>query len=222
MEPAEALQLVDCVVNRTLIPKNLNVTVGKRPPQSYLSDLNKLNPNLAASLQDHLVPPEIVSDPSWNRTFRQFLDARARSILGLIERYVLEPAKEMEAHYAAALEGADSSESAEGGRLARGLRTPESAFVLPILKALEDLGGRAPMNQVLGMVGTMMKDQLQDVDHQPLESEPGKPRWYNTAQWARNLMVNSGLLRNDSPRGTWEVTADGSQYLRDGPAGGLS
>ncbi len=220
MESAEAIQLVDCVVNRTLIPKNLNVTVGKRPPQTYLSDLKKLNANLDASLRDHLVPPDIVSDPSWNRTFRRFLDTRARSILGLIERYVLEPAKEMEARYAAALEGAESSGSDYGGRLARGLRTPESAFVLPILGALQDLGGRASMNQVLGMVGNMMKDQLQDVDHLSLTSEPGKPRWYNTAQWARNLMVSRGLLRNDSPRGTWEVTVDGMQYLRNSPEDG--
>ncbi len=105
MESAESAQLADCVVNRTLIPKNLNVTVGKRPPQTYLSDLKKLNPNLEASLLDHLVPPEIVSDPSWNRTYRKFLDFRARAMLGLIEQYVLEPAKEMEARHAAASKG---------------------------------------------------------------------------------------------------------------------
>jgi hypothetical protein len=125
----------------------------------------------------------------------------------------------MEARYAAALEGAESSISDDGGRLARGLRTPESAFVLPILKALQDLGGRAPMHQILGIVGNMMKDQLQDVDHQSLTSDPSKPRWYNTAQWARNSTVTRGLLRNDSPRGTWELTEDGVQYLRDGGLG---
>jgi hypothetical protein len=74
------------------------------------------------------------------------------------------------------------------------------------------------MAQVLGIVGAMMRGQLQDVGSQPLMSEPGKPRWYNTAQWARNAMVIQGLLRNDSPRGTWEVTEEGLQYLRDGPA----
>src|SRR5437660_1044956 len=89
MEAGEAVQLMDCVVNRTLIPKNLNITIGKRPPQAYLADLKKLNPNLEASLQDHLVPPELVTDPTWNTKFRAFLDARARSIMGLIERYVL-------------------------------------------------------------------------------------------------------------------------------------
>lgn len=213
MEPVEAAQLVDCVVNRTLIPKNLNLTVGKRPPQVYLNDLKKLNPHLEASLQDHLVPPELVTDPSWNREFRRFLDVRARGILGLVERYVLEPAKEMEARYAAALEGADAPGSDTGGRLAKGLRTPESSFVLPILKALQGLGGRAQMHQVLEIVGAAMNDRFQDVDHQPLMSEPGKPRWVNTAQWARNTMVNQGLLRNDSPRGVWELSEAGRQYI---------
>ena len=215
MDPSEASQLVDCVVNRTLIPKNLNVTVGKRPPQTYLSDLKKLNPNLETSLQDHLVPPEIVTDPSWNQTFRRFLDTRAHAILQHIEQYVLEPAKEMEARWAAALEGAEPSRTDPAGRIARGLRTPVSVFVLPILMTLQDLGGRAPMQQVLESVGAMLKDRLRDVDHQSLRSEPGKPRWYNTAQWARNTMVTQGLLRNDSPRGIWEVSEAGRKYLNN-------
>ena len=215
MEAAEATQLVDCVVNRTLIPKNLNVTVGKRPPQTYLNDLKKLNPSLEVSLQDHLVPPEIVTDISWNHSFRRFLDMRASLILGHIQRYVNDSAKEMEARYAAAPEGAESSGSDHGGRLARGVRTPESAFVVPILKSLQDLGGQAPMNQVLGIVGSILKDQLQDVDYNSLPSEPGKSRWSNTAQSARNSMVSRGLLKNDSPRGIWEISPQGVQFLRN-------
>ena len=46
--------------------------------------------------------------------------------------------EEMEARYAAALEGTESSGSDYGGRLARGLRTPESAFVLPGWRGLRD------------------------------------------------------------------------------------
>ena len=42
---------------------------------------------------------------------------------------------------------------------------------------------------------------------------PGLPRWRNTAQWARNAMVKEGLLASDSPRGVWEITAEGKQWL---------
>jgi hypothetical protein len=213
METGEAVQLMDCVVNRTLIPKNLNITIGKRPPQSYLADLKKLNPNLEASLQDHLVPVELVTDSAWNGRFRAFLDDRARSIMGLIERYALEPLKEMEARYAASQESGESSHADRNGRLARGLRTPESAFILPILRALDELGGAAPMQEVLEKVGAAMRGQLRDVDDQPLKSDPNHPRWNNTAQWARNTMVAEGLLKNNSPRGVWEITAAGRKQL---------
>jgi hypothetical protein len=220
MDAGEAMQLMDCVVNRTLIPKNLNITIGKRPPQAYLADLKKHNPKLEASLQDHLVPAELVTDPAWNQRFRAFLDARAHSIMGLIERYALEPLKEMESRHAATQEGSEQSRVDDAPRLARGVRTPESAFVLPILRAIVDLGGSASMQQVLERVGAAMKDQLRDVDYESLKSDPTHPRWNNTAQWARNTMVTNGLLKNNSPRGVWEITAAGKEYLRTGGAAG--
>jgi hypothetical protein len=215
LEPGETAQLMDCVVNRTLIPKNLNITIGKKPPQTYLAEIKRGNPNLEASLQDHLVPAELVTDPAWNGKFGAYLDERSRAVMGLIERYALEPLKEMEASYGVppgSGEGEPSQPGAE--RLARGLRTPEAAFVLPILRALEQLGDSAPMQQVLERVGVAMKEELREVDYQSLKSDPGHPRWNNTAQWARQTMVDDGLLKRGSPRGIWEVTAAGKQHLR--------
>lgn len=216
METGEAVQLMDCVVNRTLIPKNLNITIGKRPPQSYLADLKRQNPNLEASLRDHLVPAELITDSAWNGRFRAFLDARSRSIMGLIERYALEPLKEMETRHAASQEIGESSDTDGSGRLPRGLRTPEAAFVLPILRALEELGGSASMKRVLEKVGVTMKGRLREVDYQSLKSDPNCPRWNNTAQWARNAMVVDGLLKDDSPHGVWEIAPAGREYLQRG------
>ncbi len=105
------------------------------------------------------------------------------------------------------------------GRLRRGLRTREEAYYRPILEALQALGGSAPMNQVLDRVLQSMKAVLKDVDYEPLASEPDMPRWKNAAQWARNSMVKEGLLRNDSPRGVWQISDAGVQFLR-GEAGG--
>jgi hypothetical protein len=59
----------------------------------------------------------------------------------------------MEARHAAAQECSEPSRADGADRLAKGLRTPESAFVLPILRALRDLGGSASMQQVLEQVG---------------------------------------------------------------------
>src|SRR4051812_5644417 len=105
----------------------------------------------------------------------------------------------MEGRYAASQEAGEDSKPGGPDRLAKGLRTPESAFVRPILQALEALGGRGQMAQVLELVGEEMQGQFREVDHQPLKSDPGGLRWNNTAQWARKTMVDEGLLKKDSP-----------------------
>ncbi|MGQ9498709.1 MAG: winged helix-turn-helix domain-containing protein [Desulfotomaculales bacterium] len=99
-------------------------------------------------------------------------------------------------------------------RLRKGLRTPESAYYLPILRVLCDMGGSAKMHDVLAKVGEAMKPVLRDVDYQLLASDPDMPRWRNAAQWARYSVVKEGLLKADSPRGIWEITDAGREYLR--------
>lgn len=111
----------------------------------------------------------------------------------------------------------DSEEHSERrnlGKLKRGLRTPEKAFNRPILQTLQELGGKGHMGQVLDEVLVKMKSILKDVDYEPLASGPDLPRWKNTAQWARNGMVKNGLMRNDSPRGIWEIAEKGKEFLR--------
>ncbi len=102
------------------------------------------------------------------------------------------------------------------GRLRRGQRTREEAYYRPILEALQALGGSAQVNEVLDHVLEIMRSTLRDVDFEPLTSDPDTPRWKNTAQWARNAMVKEGLLRNDSPRGVWAISAVGVRFLHNG------
>jgi restriction system protein len=98
-------------------------------------------------------------------------------------------------------------------RLERGLRTPADAFRIPILVTLVELGGSAPMAEVLKRVEAKMRDQLNEHDYSPLPSDPTLPRWRNTAQWARYEMVREGLMSPNSPRGIWEITQAGRQWL---------
>lgn len=125
-----------------------------------------------------------------------------------------------------AISGAETEEDEETkaerrnlGRLRKGLRTPESAYYLPILKALSELGGSAKMQTVLEKVYETMKPVLKDVDHQPLASDPDMPRWRNSAQWARNTMRQEGLIKDDSPHGTWEISDAGRQKLKEAKKG---
>lgn len=101
------------------------------------------------------------------------------------------------------------------GRLPRGIRTPESAFAKPILEALVELGGSAPIGNVIDSVEPKLKSKLKDVDYQPLPSDPNTLRWRNTAQWARHDLVTQGLLKSDSPRGIWEISDKGRQWLNN-------
>jgi len=101
-------------------------------------------------------------------------------------------------------------------RLQRGLRTPEDAFRRPILETLMEMGGFAPVEQVLDRIGEKMKAILNDYDRQPLPSYPNTVRWRNTAQWCRNALVQEGLLKADSPRGVWEISNRGREALKRG------
>lgn len=99
-------------------------------------------------------------------------------------------------------------------RLHKGVQTSKSAYYVPILKVLEEMGGSGSVAEVLERVHQLMKPVLKDVDYQPLTSNPDIPRWRNTAQWARKNMVIEGLLKNDSPYGVWEITDAGRRWLK--------
>ncbi len=96
----EAEQLMDCVANRTLIPRLLNIKIGRRAPHDYLSELQAAkNPQLAISLASHLVPADLLRDSTYNGFFGFFVEERARQIFALITRYAIEPLGEMAARH---------------------------------------------------------------------------------------------------------------------------
>lgn len=101
------------------------------------------------------------------------------------------------------------------GKLRKGQRTPESAYYLPLLRVLDQMGGSGKVADVLERVGKVMKPVLKPVDYDPLASGPDNPRWRNAAQWARNSMIRDGLLKADSSRGVWEISDKGRQTLKD-------
>jgi len=102
-------------------------------------------------------------------------------------------------------------------RLQRGLRTPEDEYRYPILESLAQLGGNASSTDVLNLVEEKMRGIFNEHDLQPLISTPSTPRWRNTAQWARNSLVNDKLLEKNSPKGIWEISEAGRRSLHRTP-----
>lgn len=99
------------------------------------------------------------------------------------------------------------------GKLKKGLRTPVSEFIVPILEAIDSLGGKGKLKQILELIYQKMKDKLNKHDLEPLQSNPKMKRWKNTVQWTRYTLVKEGLISHDSPQGIWEITAKGKEYL---------
>lgn len=99
------------------------------------------------------------------------------------------------------------------GRLNRGLRTRDELYRLPLLKALSELGGSGTTQAVTDLVGEKMKHVLNEYDFEPLPSDEKILRWRNTVAWMRNTLVEEGLMRSDSKRGVWEISAEGRKEV---------
>lgn len=99
-------------------------------------------------------------------------------------------------------------------RLPKGVKTPQSAYNQPILEAIYELGGSAPVEKVLQVVEKKMKGLLTDVDYQRLPNTDSV-RWKNTAQWARFRLVKDRLLASasESPRGVWKLSSSGLRQI---------
>lgn len=86
--------------------------------------------------------------------------------------------------------------------------TPQSAYTIPILESLIELGGRARVKDILDKVYSKMRDQLKPADLEVLPS--GRDiRWKNHAAWQRYVLKKEGYLKSDSPSGIWEISEKG-------------
>ena len=101
-------------------------------------------------------------------------------------------------------------------RQSKGRRTAMNEYIRPILESLVEMGGSARSAHVLLSVNQKMETKLNDYDLQAVPSNPSEPRWRNRAQWCRFALIDKyGFLRDDSPRGYWEITDSGRRYLED-------
>jgi hypothetical protein len=83
-EPAYPWQLVDCILNRTMIDADTNQRIGKRPPDQYLGEIRDELEAAGASafdqvLESHLLPTDEDS-ALINADFEHFLDWREERI----------------------------------------------------------------------------------------------------------------------------------------------
>jgi hypothetical protein len=97
-------------------------------------------------------------------------------------------------------------------RATPGTLLPESEYELPILRFLQERGGRAPSREVVEAVGEVLSGKLTDLDRGALKS--GDIRWENRVAFVRLRLIERGELTKGSPRGTWEISDKGRARLR--------
>jgi hypothetical protein len=85
---ADALLLIDSVVNRTLIPKISNIKISDNPPSKYFETLLAKNPDITASLLNHSIPLEIM-ETQFDDYYTTILDKRAILIFDVLKLYYI-------------------------------------------------------------------------------------------------------------------------------------
>ena len=81
---------IDCVVNRTLIPKLTNIKVSNKAPSKYLGEIKAKNANIAIALRSHMLSDDLLRG-DYDRNYEFFLIERAEAILGAVTRNITEP-----------------------------------------------------------------------------------------------------------------------------------
>jgi hypothetical protein len=80
---------IDCVVNRTLIPKLTNIRVSNKAPSKYLAEIKAENPNISNALRSHMLNVDILSG-DYDKNYDYFLSERADAILNAIHKNITE------------------------------------------------------------------------------------------------------------------------------------
>lgn len=89
------IDLVDCVVNRTLIPKITNIIIGKKAPSIYLNELSKKNMELKECIKKHLIPEEVI-EGLYDEFFEDFVEERAKIIFNEISKEVIDKKQQIQ------------------------------------------------------------------------------------------------------------------------------
>ncbi len=81
---------IDCVGNRTLVPKKLNIKISAQKPSEYLDQIKQKNAHFSRTLDNHLIPKEILSG-DLDSEYKYFLDMRIEEIFKMVQLHLVEP-----------------------------------------------------------------------------------------------------------------------------------
>jgi hypothetical protein len=80
---------IDCVVNRTLIPKLTNIKVSNKSPSKYLSEIKMKNRHISKALDSHMLSRDLLGG-EYDKNYDFFLEERAGEILSAMRVHITE------------------------------------------------------------------------------------------------------------------------------------
>ncbi len=94
---------INCVANRTLMPKITNIIVGKKAPDIYLKELEEKNSSIEKVLENHMIPKELM-DGMYNGFYDEFLKDRATMIYNAIDTTINQNREYIEKNFVKVIE----------------------------------------------------------------------------------------------------------------------
>jgi hypothetical protein len=81
--------LIDCVANRTLIPKLQNTKISDQAPSEYLNEIRRINPQIERCLENHLITGQLLTG-RYDTEFNFFLELRVNAIFSIIKKRLID------------------------------------------------------------------------------------------------------------------------------------
>jgi len=79
---------IDCVANRTLVPKKLNIKISDQKPSEYLNRIKGSNTSFERTLENHMIPIELL-EGEYDELFMFFLEERSQKIFHIIQEHII-------------------------------------------------------------------------------------------------------------------------------------
>ena len=95
---------------------------------------------------------------------------------------------------------------------------PQKTFRQPLMEVMHGMGGSARTGDLRPVMKKRMASALLPGDWEPVST--GEERWWNAICRERNDLVKEGYFRDDSPRGTWELSEKGIEHVECSLAAG--
>ena len=89
------MNMINCIANRTLIPKITNIKIGKKAPHVYMKELASQNPQFNLALKNHMIPEDIITG-LYEGFYKDFIEERAKLIYNTMNTRIFSKAEMIE------------------------------------------------------------------------------------------------------------------------------